>query len=203
MSELETLSSAALALPPRIVRGAPLPQLLFFTDPVRVAEPEAVAQRLPAGSAIVFRAFGAPDAVEQGRRLREIATARSLMLLVGAHVGLAEDVGADGVHLPERMATSIPRLRAEHPRYLFTAAAHDLAALQTAERSGADAAVVSPIFPSNSPSAGEPLGVEGLTRLIAATALPVYALGGVRARTVPALAGAGVVGIAAVEALAG
>lgn len=203
VSELEALSSAALAFPPRIVRGVALPQLLFFTDPARVADPEAVAQRLPAGSAIVFRAFGAPDAVEQGRRLREIATARGLMLLVGAHVGLAEGVGADGVHLPERMATSIPRLRAEHPRYLITAAAHDLTALQTAERSGADAAVVSPVFPSNSPSAGEPLGVEGLTRLIAATALPVYALGGVRAHTVASLTGSGVVGIAAVEALAG
>lgn len=125
------------------------------------------------------------------------------MLLVGAHVGLAEGVGADGVHLPERLAASLPHVRAEHPRYLITAAAHDLGALQVAERSGADAAVVSPVFPSNSPSAGEPLGLKGLNRLVRATALPVYALGGVRARTVASLEGSGVVGIAAVEALAG
>jgi thiamine-phosphate pyrophosphorylase len=42
-----------------------------------------------------------------------------------------------------------------------------------------------------------------LKALVAATALPVYALGGVRANTVAQLAGSGVVGIAAVEALAG
>jgi len=202
VSELEVLSSAASALPPRTVRGLTLPRLLFFTDPARVPDPEAVAEHLPPGSAVVFRAFGAADAVDQGRRLRAIAAARDLFLLVGAHTGLAEGIGAHGVHLPERMAASLPRVRAEHPRYLVTVAAHDLAAVQIAERSGADAAVVSPVFPSNSPSAGQPLGVEGLMGLIATTTLPIYALGGVRARTVDQLSGVGIAGIAAVEALA-
>lgn len=203
MSELEVLSSAAAAFPPRTVRGQALPHLLFFTDPQRVPNPEAIAERLPAGAGIVYRAFSAEDAIERGRRLRVIATERGLLLLVGAHPGLAEGVRADGLHMPERLSAEIPRLRAEHSRWLITVAAHDRDALQAAERGGADAVVVSPIFPSNSPSAGEPLGVEGLKDLVAATSLPVYALGGVRARTVSRLIGSGIVGIAAVEALAG
>ena len=202
VSELEVLSSAAAAFPPRTARGRTLPSLLFFTDPARVPNPEAVAERLPAGAGIVYRAFNAEDAVERGRRLRTIATERGLLLLVGAHAGLAEGIGADGLHMPERLATEIPRLRAEHARWLITVAAHDRAALEAAERAGADAAVVSPVFPSNSPSAGDPLEVEGLRDLVAATPLPVYALGGVRARTVSRLIGSGIVGIAAVEALA-
>ena len=203
MSELEVLSSAAGTFPPRTARGRVLPNLLFFTDPERVSNPEAVAERLPRGAGIVFRAFGAADAVEQGRRLRAIADERGLLLLVGAHANLAEGIRADGLHMPERLAASVPRLRAEHPHYLITVAAHDTLAVQAAERAGADAVVVSPVFPSNSPSAGEPLSVEGLRDLVAATALPVYALGGVRARTVTQLIGSGIVGIAAVEALAG
>lgn len=203
MSELEILSSAAAAFPPRIARGKTLPSLLFFTDPARVAHPEAVAERLPRGAGIVFRAFGSADAVEQGRRLRAIADARGLLLLVGVHPGLAEGIGADGLHMPERLAGEIPRLRAEHGRYLITVAAHDATAVQAAERAGADAVIVSPVFPSNSPSAGQPLGVERLKALVATTFLPVYALGGVRARTVTRLIGSGVSGIAAVEALAG
>jgi thiamine-phosphate pyrophosphorylase len=203
VSELEVLSSAAATFPPRTARGVTLPSLLFFTDPARVPDPTTVAERLPRGAGIVFRAFGAPDAVEQGRRLRAIANERGLLLLVGAHANLAEGIGADGLHMPERLATDIPRLRAEHARYLITVAAHDLGAMQAAERAGADAVVVSPVFPSNSPSAGEPLGLKGLEDLIAATTLPVYALGGVRARTVTQLIGGGLVGIAAVEALAG
>lgn len=201
--EREVLSRTAAGFPPRTVRGRTLPNLLFFTDPARVASPEAIAERLPPGSGIVFRAFGAENAVEQGRRLRAIADARGLLLLVGAHPGLAEGVRADGLHMPERLAGEIPKLRAEHGRYLITVAAHDLKAVQAAERAGADAVIVSPVFPSNSPSAGQPLGLEGLKALASATTLPVYALGGVRADTVGQLAGSGIVGIAAVEALAG
>jgi thiamine-phosphate pyrophosphorylase len=203
VSELEVLSSAAAAFPPRTARGRPLPALLFFTDPARVSNPEAVAERLPRGAGIVFRAFGAADAVDQGRRLRAVADARGLLLLVGAHAGLAEGIGADGLHMPERLVGEIPRLRAEHGRWLITVAAHDAEAVRAAERAGADAVVVSPVFPSNSPSAGAPLGIEGLGGLVAASSLPVYALGGIRARTVTALSGSGIVGIAAVEALAG
>ena len=203
MSELEVLSSAAAAFPPRTARGRVLPGLMFFTDPGRVSNPEAVAERLPAGSGIVFRAFGAEDAVDQGRRLRAIADARGLLLLAGAHPSLAEGIGADGVHMPEARVAELPRLRAEHARWLITVAAHDVVAVQAGQRAGADAIVVSPVFASNSPSAGEPLGIEGLRALVAATDLPVYALGGVRARTVTQLIGSGIVGIAAVEALAG
>lgn len=203
MSELEVLSSAAAAFPPRTARGRTLPGLLFFTDPQRVANPEAVAERLPRGAGVVFRAFGASDAVDQGRRLRAIADARDLTLLVGAHANLAEGIGADGLHMPERLVGEVPRLRAEHGRWLITVAAHDRGAVEAAQRAGADAVVVSPVFPSNSPSAGAPLGVEGLKDMVTATALPVYALGGVRAHTVMALIGSGVAGIAAVEALAG
>lgn len=203
MSELDVLSSAAAAFPPRTARGRTLPSLLFFTDPQRVANPEAVAERLPRGAGVVFRAFGAPDAVEQGRRLRAIADARGLTLLVGAHANLAEGIGADGLHMPERFIGDVPRLRAEHGRWLITVAAHDLAAVQAAQRAGADAIVISPVFLSNSPSAGEPLGVEGLKALVAATSAPVYGLGGVRAHTVTSLIGSGIVGIAAVEALSG
>lgn len=201
--ELEVLSRTAAAFSPRTARGRVLPNLLFFTDPARVPSPETVAERLPPGAGIVFRPFGAEDAVERGRRLRAIADARGLILLAGAHPALAEGIGADGLHMPERLIEDIPRLRAEHGRYLITAAAHDRPAVEAAERAGADAVVVSPVFPSNSPSAGRPLGVEGLRDLVSATILPVYALGGVRADRVAQLAESGVVGIAAVEALAG
>ena len=50
-----------------------LPALLFFTDPVRTPEPEAIAAQLPPGSAIVYRHFGFPDAEARALRLNAIA----------------------------------------------------------------------------------------------------------------------------------
>ncbi|SFK38222.1 thiamine-phosphate pyrophosphorylase [Caulobacter sp. UNC279MFTsu5.1] len=198
---MEALSRTAARLRPWLVRGKPLPNLLFFTDPLRTPDPERVAERLPPGAAVVFRAFGAPDAAVRGRRLREITRRRGLALLVGADAALALAVEADGLHLPERLVSTLPDLRAAHPDWLITVAAHDEAAARTGAAAGAAALVVSPVFPSRSPSAGAPLGVEGLKRIVEAARAPVYALGGVRADTVARLLDTGIVGIAAVEAL--
>jgi thiamine-phosphate pyrophosphorylase len=202
LKELEALSRTAARFAPRTARGFVLPSLLFFTDPTRVADPEAVAERLPRGAGVVFRAFGAADARDQGLRLRAIADARGLILLVGADIALAEAVGADGVHLPERLRGEAAGLRARKPDGLITVAAHDDGAVRAGSTADIDALVVSPVFASNSPSAGTPLGVAGLKALVAATDKPVYALGGIRAESVKSLEDMGIVGVAAVEALA-
>src|SRR5271154_2880967 len=88
----------AWTLRPVRARGKALPRLIFFTDPVRVADPESVVNRLPRGAAVVYRAFGAPDAVAHGRRLAATARRRGLIFLVGADPALAARLAADGVH---------------------------------------------------------------------------------------------------------
>ncbi|MBI1683442.1 thiamine phosphate synthase [Caulobacter hibisci] len=196
---LETLSRTAARLRPWAWPGDPLPRLLFFTDPVRTPDPEAVAERLPAGAGIVYRPFDSPDAVERGLRLAAIARRRGLLLLAGADPALAEAIGAAGLHLPERLVETAPAIRAAHPAWRLTAAAHDAAAARAAELAGVEALVVSPVFASNSPSAGTPLGVEGLAAIASLTALPVYALGGVSAETSDALIDAGIYGLAGIE----
>jgi len=196
---LEALSRTAARLRPWVWRGDPLPRLLFFTDPARVPDPEAVAERLPAGAGIVYRPFDAPDAVERGQRLARIAARRGLLLLAGADPVLAKAIGAGGVHLPQRLARGAADIRSAHPPWRITAAAHDVEAVRAAQAAGVEAVVVSPVFPSRSPSAGAPLGVEGLTAMAASVVLPVYALGGVNAKTADALVGAGVYGLAGIE----
>lgn len=144
-----------------MARAAPrkaLPALMFFTDPARTPDPAAVARRLPRGSAVVYRAFGAPDALACALRLRAICAERGLVLLIGADAGLAAAARAHGVHLPERLAGRARRLKAARPRWIVTAAAHGEAGARKAALAGADAAVVSPAFPSRSPSAERPPG---------------------------------------------
>ncbi len=123
------------------------------------------------------------------------------MLLAGADPGLASRIGADGVHLPERLAYRAAGLRRARPGWLVTCAAHSAAAVAAARRRGADAVVLSAVFPSASPSAGRPLGPLRFAALVSSARLPVYALGGVRGRTARRLAGSGAAGLAAVEAL--
>lgn len=129
-----------------------------------------------------------------------MAKARGLVLLVGADPALAARLGADGVHLPERLLHLAPGLRRSRPGWLVTGAAHGAAALARVRRFKLDAAVVSPVFASRSPSAGRALGPVRFASLArGARGLPVYALGGVTAKTAPRLIGAGAAGLAAVD----
>lgn len=193
-----TLRRTAALLPARRRLRKTLPALLFFTDPVRTPDPEAIAATLPPGSAIIYRHFGAAGAEAQAGRLLHIAQRNGLKLLLGADVALARRIGADGVHLPEAMAHQARGLKRAHPAWIVTSAAHSLAA---ARASRADAVVVSTAFPSRSPSAGAALGPIRLAGLVRSAGRRVYALGGVNEKTARRLRDAGLVGLAAVDGL--
>ena len=203
---IEALHGAALLLQARAkAHGAPvrtLPPLVLMSDPQRIPDLEAAVRRLPRGSAIVLRAFGAGDAVAQGLRLAAIARRRGLVLLAGADPALARAIGARGVHLPERLAHRAGPLKRARPDWLVTAAAHSEAACRRAFAAGADAVVLSPVFESRSPSAGRWLGAVRFAAVVRRAAGPIYALGGVNAGTARRVAGSGAAGLAAVEALA-
>lgn len=192
------MARAGACLRRRAGQRKPLPALLYFTDPARTPDPEAVAAHLPRGAAVVYRAFGAPGALAIARRLKAIVRRRGLILLIGADEALAARVGADGVHLPERLAHRAARIRARHPRWMITAAAHGA----RAARVRVDAVVISAVFPSRSASAGEPLGPIRLAQLVRRARSPAYALGGINATTAARLLPTGVVGIAGVEGFA-
>lgn len=198
------LNRAAAAVSPQPVgTQAPraLPPMLFFTDPARTPEPWRTAQGLPPGAAVVYRSFGAAEAETVARRLRAITRERGVLLLIGLDADLAERIGADGVHLPERTLSSAMSLRSRCPDWLMTGAVHSQSRTETASPA-LDALILSPVFPAGGASAGKAvLGMEAFSDIIRASVLPVYALGGVDPATVERLTGTGACGIAGVDAI--
>lgn len=197
MRSLQALAAQAARLN-RQAGAPPIPSLFFFTDPERTPDPVAVARRLPRGTAVVYRHFGAANRTVTARQLARIAKARGLMLLIGADPALAAAVGAAGVHWPQRLAGN-----ARRGPGLITVSAHDPAGVAQAGAIGADACVLAPIFPTRSSSGRPPLGLFRASQLARASSVPVIALGGVNTRTAARLSGRGFTGLAAVEALAG
>ncbi|MBJ7447610.1 MAG: thiamine phosphate synthase [Brevundimonas sp.] len=177
-----------------------LPPLLFFTDPDRTPRPWETAARLPAGSGVVFRHFGRADAHDTARRLREATAQRDGLLLIGLDAELAERVGADGVHLPQRALDQVGTLSAARPDWRIAGAMHNLEGLDAA--SGLDAIVVSPIFRAGGASSGKtPLGLHGLAQFVARSFVPAYALGGIDSGKARSLIGSGACGLAGVAAI--
>jgi thiamine-phosphate pyrophosphorylase len=180
--------------PPRM-----LPRLFLFTDPARTPDPVAATLGLPRGAAVVYRAFGAPDALEKGRAIAQAARRRGVIFMVGADVALAVALRADGIHWPERLAFRPGINRRLARRFLLTGAAHRLPAILRARGARLAAVVVSPVFPSRSPSAGAPLGGRRLAVWTRAARIPVMALGGVNASTARRAGHAGAAALAGVE----
>lgn len=187
------------ALAARLNREAgapPIPSLYFFTDPARTPDPAKIAEHLPEGAAVVFRHFGKRDRVSLARRLARVCAARRLLLLIAADPQLAQHVGADGVHWPEKL---MPARRLPGAR-LQIAATHSRQAMLRAATGQFDACVLAPVFESRSPSATRSLGIVRAGTMARQAGLPVIALGGVNAETARQLTGRGFAGLAAVDA---
>ena len=177
-----------------------LPPLILMTDDERLADPLAAARALPRGSMMILRTRHASHRVELAGKLRAIAKSRDLQFLIAGDPELAARIGADGIHLAERDARQAAHWRARHANWIVTTSAHSLRALIAARH--ADAVIVAPVFSTASHPGGKTLGAMRLRFIAQQSPVPVYALGGIDARTVQNLHGAKLAGVAAIGALA-
>ena len=194
--------------PRRTARGRLLPRLILMTDSVRLPDPLSAIVRLPRGSAVILRHYddGAPDGTTRealARRLLADCRRCGVLLLIAGDAQLAAAIGADGLHLPEHQLRHGPRRWRlwRRPLWIVTAAAHGPAALCQARCAGADAALLSPVFPTASHPGAATLGPLRFARLAGATPMPVYAVGGISGTAARRLRGAQPAGFAGIGGL--
>lgn len=206
---------------------APRPIVVLVTDPryseARVdAVIRTVARELGPGRLVVqLRDKAAPlaELARRARGLRDVTREVGAWLVVNGSVDVAVDVGADGVHCPNR--ADVARARARLGSEAFVSVpAHDDDDVRSAVALGVSAMLVSPIYAS--PGKGAPRGEDALRRAraivdrtlgSAATGVDVvarstavvrpliYALGGVTVEHVPAVLHAGADGVAILRGL--
>ncbi len=177
------------------------PDFILMTDEERLPDPVAVVANLPRGSAVILRHYAGPDRKALAIRLIAEAKRHGVRVLIAADARLALDVGADGLHLPEAMAFRGLGVWKDwrRPGWLVTAAAHSPAALYRAKAAGADAALLSPVFPTASHPEREALGLLRFAAWCRKSPLPVYALGGVSTANMSRLKGCGARGLAGIS----
>lgn len=178
-----------------------LPALWLMTDAARLPAPQKAIAALPQDAGVIFRHYTLADRAALGAELRALCARRRLPFLVAGDLRLALALRADGVHLPEMQARQAGAIKRRAPQLWVTVAAHSLPALRRAQAAGADAALLSPIFPTQSHPGGAIIGPHRFARLVGAIALPVYALGGVNEENAARLNASGAFGIAAISAL--
>ena len=121
-------------------------------------------------------------------------------VLVNDRTDIAIAAGADGVHLRDESIES-ERVRGVSSRPLFiSVSCHTVPDVTAAARSGADLAILAPIFPPLSKdSTRPPLGLEALTKAAASVNIPVIALGGVTQANAGSCIRAGAAGVGGIS----
>jgi len=138
------------------------------------------------------------------REIAALCRAAGAVFVVNDRVDLALAAGADGVHLGQ---TDLPLPEARAllgPHRVIGVSVENAEQARAAEAAGADYLGVGPIYGTASKAdAGEAVGLEHLTRLAAASRLPIIAIGGITADRLPEVRAAGAAGAAVIGAVAG
>jgi thiamine-phosphate pyrophosphorylase len=171
------------------------PSLWLLSDPARAPGIERLAKLAPPASGLIYRHYGAPDEASM-RRARRECRRKGVMFLLSADPRSKRV--CDGVHLPAARAAGLRR----RCQGLVTISAHDAREVRRGLGLRPDALILSPVFPSRSPSAGKAIGVLRFALWLRRIPRPVIALGGVNARTAGRLVGSGAAGLAGVGAFA-
>jgi 8-oxo-dGTP diphosphatase len=109
------------------------------------------------------------------QRVVKMAHRYGARVLISSDVAMAQEVGADGVHLTSKQVTEC----AERPAVAWCAAScHSVEELRRAEALGCDFALLSPVLPTKSHPGAPHLGWDQFLAISQGLSIPVYALGG-------------------------
>jgi len=118
-----------------------------------------------------------PELKKFAQEIIEMAHTHHAQVLINSDIKLAQEIGADGVHLSGAQLMSI----ATRPDLAWCAAScHNEIELRQANQIGIDFAVLSPVLATRSHPGAAHLGWPTFATLAAQSIMPIYALGGMR-----------------------
>ena len=156
----------------------PIPDVWLLSDARIDAVLDRAIRRIPRGSGVVFRHYHLPEWERRARfeTVRRLCRARGHVLILAGSPALARAWLADGSYGAACLHRTI-------------ATAHNLAEIGRANRLGAVAVMLSPVFLTRSHPGGATLGPVRFLLLARRSGAPVIALGGMTARGARRLGG--------------
>ncbi len=163
---------------------------------------EALARKLVSVARVLqvrIKPGDAADIARVARMARRVCDDARAQLIVNDRIDIALAVGADGVHLGQ---TDLPVVDARRiaPDLIIGVSTHDLAQVRAA--AGADYLGYGPVFATRTKANPDPVqGLDALRAAVAATSLPVVAIGGISPRDAAAVYATGAAAICAISSV--
>ncbi len=164
------------------------PKIWMMTDERMGEQMIAALHELPKGAGVIFRHYHLEkhERHDLFLKVRRVARARRLYVIVAGNPKTARAWGACGSHGRHNGATTAP--------------VHNLREIISAERAGAKLLFVSPLYATSSHPSAKSLGHIRFAQLVHKTRLPVIALGGMNERRARGAKNIGISGWAGIDA---
>jgi 8-oxo-dGTP diphosphatase len=186
-----------------ILRALELPPILAVTNIAEMGEKtflDKLATALERGLRLIQvreKHLSRPELAPVARRIIELARPYGARVVINGDDGLAQSVGADGIHLSSAALIALTKPPQDG---LCGASCHCAEELARAVEMELDYVLVGPVLPTLSHPGAATLGWDGFAALISDYPLPVYALGGMNPDCLPVAQSHGAHGIAMLRA---
>lgn len=166
---------------------------------------DIVEQAIAGGATIIqLREKNVPldEVIALGRVLHVITKQYGIHLIINDYVDAVLAVDAEGVHVGMSDIPIYWTRRMVGKEKIIGASASNVSEAINAVKEGADYIGAGPVFETHSKKdAGEPIGLDGLSKIVQAVSIPVVAIGGITASNAASVIGAGARGIAVISAV--
>jgi len=184
--------------------------LYLVLDPDLCGGPAAMVQTacLAAQNGATVVQLRAPDWkkrqwLETARELKAALAPYGVPLIINDHVDIALAVDAEGVHVGQGDLPPAETRRLIGPDKILGVSVSNAAELEDVPE-GVDYLGIGPVFPTGTkPDAAQATGLPLFGELVAATRIPVVAIGGIHGGNCMSLFAAGTRGVAVVSAICG
>lgn len=144
------------------------------------------------------------DRIEIGRALKSALAGTGAKLIVNDDVEAALAIGADGLHIGQEDTGAHAARRMIGPDMILGLSVETEELAAAVEPGLIDYVGIGPVFATpTKPDHKQPIGFDGLARLVAVTTVPAVAIGGLKTEHAAAVLAAGAKGLAVVSAICG
>ena len=185
-------------------------ELYVITDTIigRGRSHEEIARLAIAGGAGVVqlrdKVRTTKELIRIGRGIAKVAKKTGTIFIVNDRLDIAIACGADGVHLGQDDMPLKTVRKIMPPPFIIGVSVNTVKEAEKAQAAGADYLAASPVFPTGSkPDACGFCGLDGISRIRAASDLPLIAIGGIGLQNASDVIKAGADGIAVISAVVG
>jgi thiamine-phosphate pyrophosphorylase len=142
--------------------------------------------------------------IATGRALKMVLQGTGAKLIVNDDVEAAIAIGADGIHIGQEDMDARTARNLIGPDMILGLSVETLALAEAVDPMLVDYVGIGPVFATpTKPDHKQPIGFDGLARLVAVSPVPSVAIGGLKAEHTAAVLAAGAQGLAVVSAICG